>query len=338
MNRRSEFKEKASILMIALWSLFILASFAVVLGFQVRQRMVLVKRLESRSKLSLIADAAIPLGIAEIKKFAKAEYMGLKDSWSNNPSFKDIPLAGGTCSFIRPAFEPAAAGQGIQYGMVDEESKININKADMKLLTALIRVVLGVEDTEAQSLAASLIDWRDEDSTLSIPLGSAEDSYYRNERNPYEAKDALFESLDEVRLVKGFNANVFEKIQDYITIYGSGKININTAGRNVLYATGMADMAVDRLLAVRSGKDEIAGTDDDNVFGSIADVAPALTKDGGFTPTQLADMNNLINAYTAVVSTAFTVNSAGKSPGDIYESRVSCVIDRSGRILSYRRN
>jgi DNA uptake protein ComE-like DNA-binding protein len=329
--------QKASILMIALWSLFILASFAVILGFQVRQKMVLVKRLESRNKLTAIAEAAIPLGIAEIERFADAKAFSLQDSWSNNKAFKDILIADGTCTFVRPASEPAAADQAVAYGMVDEESKININKADMKTLTFLMQVVLGAEAVEAQSLAASLIDWRDADSVVSIPLGSAEDSYYRNEKYPYEAKDAPFEVLEEVRLVKGFNANVFEKLKNCITIYGSGKVNINTAGRAVLSAIGLTSLAVDKLLAVRTGKDGIAGTSDDYVFTSISEAAPAVTKDGGFSPTELADMSNAINAYTTVVSTAFTINSIGKAPGDKDSGQVTCVINKKGRILAYRR-
>jgi DNA uptake protein ComE-like DNA-binding protein len=323
--------------MIALWSLFILSSFAVVLGFQVRQKMVLVKRLESRNKLTAIAEAAIPLGIAEVKKLAKSEYFGLKDSWSNNPSFKDIPVADGTCTFVRPAPEPGAPDETTAYGMVDEESKININKADIRLLTSLMQVVLGADITEAQSFAASLIDWRDPDSELSIPIGSAEDSYYRNEKYSYEAKDAPFEILDEVRLVKGFNANVFEKLKNYITIYGSGLVNVNTAGRNVLYAIGLSPAAADKILAVRAGKDGIAGTNDDGVFANIADVVPAVTKNGGFTPTELADMSNSINGYTTVMSTAFNINSIGKAPGDKDTGQVECVIDIKGQVLAYRR-
>jgi type II secretory pathway component PulK len=221
--------------------------------------------------------------------------------------------------------------------MVDEESKININKADMKLLVSLMQVVLGVDATEAQELAASLIDWRDSDSELSIPIGSAEDSYYRNEKYPYESKDAPFEVLEEVLLVKGFNANVFEKLKNYITIYGKGRVNINTAGRKILYAIGLSPMAVEKILAVRAGKDGIAGTGDDEVFANIADVASAVTRNGGFTPTELADMSNTINEYTTVVSSAFNINSIGKAPGDKDSGQISCVIDIKGRVLAYHR-
>jgi hypothetical protein len=94
---------------------------------------------------------------------------------------------------------------------------------------------------------------------------------------------------------------------------------------------------VDNLLAFRAGKDAVAGTADDAVFANIADVVPAVTKNGGFTPTELADMSNTINAYTTVVSTAFSINSIGKAPGDKDSGQVSCVVDIKGRILAYRR-
>jgi DNA uptake protein ComE-like DNA-binding protein len=334
---KGEANHGGSVLMIALWSLFILASFAVMLGFQVRQKMVLVKHLESRNKLTAIAEAAIPLGIAEVGKFVEAQSFALKDSWSSNSMFKDIPVAGGICTFIRPLPEPPAADQVFAYGMVDEESKININKADMPLLVSLMKVVLGSDDVEAQGLAASLIDWRDADNDLSLPTGSAETSFYRNGKYPYEAKNAPFQILDEIRLVNGFNANVFEKLKNYITIYGSGRVNINTAGKAVLYAIGFSQMAVDKILAARAGKDGIAGTEDDFVFTGISDVGPEVTKNGGFSPEDLAAFNNVIDNRTTVISTAFMINSIGKAPGDKDNAQVSCVIDLKGRILAYRR-
>jgi len=196
---------------------------------------------------------------------------------------------------------------------------------------------LGADATSAQELAAALIDWRDADSTTAIPLGSAEDSYYRNEKSPYEAKDAPFEALDEVRLVKGFNANVFEKLKNYITIYGSGKVNINTAGRELLYIVGFSQVTADKILDLRAGKDGFAGTADDIVFTSISDIGPKLSQASGFSVSDITALNAVVEAYMSVTSTAFTINSVGISPGEKDSGLVSCVIDIKGRILAYRR-
>jgi len=328
---------RGSILLIALWALFSLAGFAVILGSQVRQKLILVKRLEARNKLTMIAEAAIPLGIAEIKRFEKAEVFALKDSWSVNPLFKDIAVADGTCSFSRPMKPDPSVADAAFYGMADEESKVNINKADAKLLISLMRVVLGVDDVEAQGLAASIVDWRDADSEMSMPQGSAEDSQYRGLKYAYESKDAPFQVLEELLLVNGFNANVFEKLKKYITIYGSGRVNINTAGRELLYIVGFSQVTADKILDLRAGKDGFAGTADDIVFTSISDIGPKLSQASGFSVSDITALNAVVEAYMSVTSTAFTINSVGISPGEKDSGLVSCVIDIKGRILAYRR-
>ena len=50
-------------------------------------------------------------------------------------------------------------------------------------------------------LAASIIDWRDEDSEISP--GGAESEYYLLQPEPYNCKNSAFETVDEILLVKG---------------------------------------------------------------------------------------------------------------------------------------
>jgi general secretion pathway protein K len=330
-------RRRASVLMIALWSLFILASFAVILGQQVRQKMVLLKRLEARDDLGNIAEAAVGLGIAQIIKIEDAPASSLKDAWSMNPDLKDIPIADGKASLVRQLPEPAAEDQNQGYGLEDEESKININKADLRVLTALMQVVLQADETQAQSLAASIIDWRDADSELTVPLGSGEDSYYRNEKFPYESKDAPFQVLDELLLVKGFDTQTFEKLKKYSTIHGSGRVNINTAAPAVLYSVGFPRTIVDTVLSVRAGKDSIAGTEDDFVFLTTQDVVPEVSKATGLSPSEMLTLNTIADQYLTVKSTAFMITSVAVSANQKDTASVGCVIDAEGKILAYQK-
>ena len=50
-------------------------------------------------------------------------------------------------------------------------------------------------------LAASIIDWRDEDSEISP--GGAEDEYYLLLSEPYNCKNSELETVDEILLIKG---------------------------------------------------------------------------------------------------------------------------------------
>lgn len=79
------------------------------------------------------------------------------------------------------------------YGLIDEASKLNLNTATLEMLEMLPQMT--------PELAAAIIDWRDSDQTPS-QNGAESDTYMR--RNPsYRAKDANFESIDELRLVMG---------------------------------------------------------------------------------------------------------------------------------------
>ena len=46
-------------------------------------------------------------------------------------------------------------------------------------------------------------------------------------------------------LIRGITAEIFKKLKPYITIYGDGQININTAGKEVLTALGLNDVLED---------------------------------------------------------------------------------------------
>jgi len=84
--------------------------------------------------------------------------------------------------------------QNYGYGIVDEASKLNINTATIDMLMLLPGMT--------PELAASIVDWRDEDSIVSEG-GGAESESYLLLPDPYYCKNAPFETLDELRLVKG---------------------------------------------------------------------------------------------------------------------------------------
>ncbi len=83
-------------------------------------------------------------------------------------------------------------------------------------------------------LSEALRDWLDPDST---PQGGAEDTEYLSLPQPYRAANQPLQSVDELRLVKGFSAKTVEKLRPYVTaLPGSTTVNINTAPDQVLAA------------------------------------------------------------------------------------------------------
>lgn len=320
---------RASILIIALWSVSLLTTLAVILGFQVRQKLVLVKRLDERDSGRLIAEAGVKKAIAELALESTEEFDSLTQNWSNNPrAFQEIQVGDGKFSV---SYDTGC--EETRFGLIDEESKININKADVGVLERLFRLC-GLEEFEAQGLAFSIVDWRDADSELSSPSAGAEDSYYRLLPAPYEAKDAAFEVLDELLLVKGVDESIFQKIRNYITSYGNGLVNINTATKPVLMAVGFSENIADTIIAFRNGKDDLPGTADDNFFETIDDLPAKLNATDSLSQAEQAVVNNINSAGLVTTKSAnFTVKSLATLSRSKFVYEVICVVNRQGKIL-----
>ena len=76
-------------------------------------------------------------------------------------------------------------------------------------------------------IIGNLRDWVDTDNVRSGGLGGYEDNLYNSQDPPYLAKNAKFDSIDEIRLVEGWQDDVFDKFGGYLTIYANGKSNPN---------------------------------------------------------------------------------------------------------------
>lgn len=135
----------------------------------------------------------------------------------------------------------------IEVSLVDEDGKLDLNQADVPLLGALLRAV-GVDQAQADRLAAAIADWRDSDQ-LSQPAGGGEDPDYASTGLPYGAKDAEFESVAELQQVLGFTPAIYAMLEPHITVFsGRQRPDPVFASAEVLDALGMngADMIAQR--------------------------------------------------------------------------------------------
>ncbi|MCB9685866.1 MAG: general secretion pathway protein GspK [Alphaproteobacteria bacterium] len=141
--------------------------------------------------------------------------------------------------------------------VVDEERRINVSKLTATNLGDLLQLpqaqeILAMFQTEAsvqylnrnnlvrEELVGNLADWVDPDD-LRIYGGGSEDQLYSRLEYPYHVKNAPFDTREEIRLVDGWHLDgVWERVGQSLTIYGSGKINVNTANKAVLTGLLMA--------------------------------------------------------------------------------------------------
>jgi general secretion pathway protein K len=126
----------------------------------------------------------------------------------------------------------------------DTESKIDINQMSNEsgtiqesTVAQRLYALMGGEENDQWFLErnidrweiiGNIKDWVDNDSYRSSGLGGQEDSLYVNLDPPYMTKNAKFDSTDEIRLVDGWNGEVYEKFSDKFTIWSNGKFNLNS--------------------------------------------------------------------------------------------------------------
>ena len=144
-------------------------------------------------------------------------------------------------------------GGGINVRIEDAQGRFNLNnlfqnttlgsvpsKTDVALFERLLQN-LGLDP----NLANAVVDWIDPNGDVTSP-GGAEDSDYLNLKPPYRAANQGLASVEELRLVRGFDARTCAMLLPYVTVLPPGThtaINVNTASAQVLSALTGLDMA-----------------------------------------------------------------------------------------------
>ena len=131
-------------------------------------------------------------------------------------------------------------GGEISGEMTDEQGKWNLNnllsgdgtisQKEQEVFRRLLRL-----RELPPVLASTLADWLDADSEPS-PDG-AEDAYYLALSPPYRSANRLLSDVDGLLRVRGFDANVVERLRPHVTaLPGYHRVNVNTASAMVLAA------------------------------------------------------------------------------------------------------
>ncbi len=308
MNRRG------AVLIFALWTVSFLTLLAVSIGTDIRQQMTLVKRLDERDRLNAVVQAAVRKSAAVIRHqmdgsgflYTTMVKMKLHD---NAEDFSDIRLKGDDHADVNYT-SPDTGDFTSRPGVIDEERKININTTDKRVLQDLLTGVLGERADKAKALADAILDWRHYgDSELH---GFFSDDYYANLQYPYVKKDAKYETLDELLLVKGIDRDLFERLIPYVTIYGDGKVNVNTATTEVLSVLGLSGPLALKIVTVRRGADGVDGTSDDHVFQKAFDLAAEVNAAMALDVEEVKQIDFLnAQGVLAATSSYFTIDAFG---------------------------
>lgn len=152
---------------------------------------------------------------------------------------------------------PVAEG-AVTIEIADLGGRIDLNRlvsaqgnVDVVIKDRYTRLLEELAVERPSALIDSLIDWIDPDD-VPEPEG-AENSVYISRTEPYQCKNGPLDTLEELTLVEGYTVEVLKQLRPHVTAYGSSKVNVNTASREVLLALAdeMDVTAVETLLAAR---------------------------------------------------------------------------------------
>jgi general secretion pathway protein K len=126
-------------------------------------------------------------------------------------------------------------GGAIKVSIEDAQARFNLNSAGDPASLRVLQRLLQVLRLDPQ-LANAVADWIDPDSDARA--GGAEDVDYLNLIPPYRAANRSMASVDELRLVRGFDAQTVRTLLPFVTVLpvATNTINVNTASPQVLAA------------------------------------------------------------------------------------------------------
>jgi general secretion pathway protein K len=166
-------------------------------------------------------------------------------------------------------------GGHFEVTVVDEDAKINVNMgaaneiAHIRLARQLMGAMMPIQYNplfeqrdstgnfnDRLTVCSAIIDWADPDEQLyscdltNAPSSNAvEDAWYQLLPKPYRRKNAPYDSLEELHMVRGISDDFWSTFVDsdptnpkkrMMTVWGQGTVNVNSADAKTLWAVTCA--------------------------------------------------------------------------------------------------
>jgi type II secretory pathway component PulK len=296
-------------LLIVMCAIFVLSILAAGLAFSMKVESRLAVSSDTNQRLVWLGRSGVELARWVLAQEGSLQpYDSLNQIWAGGTGSMgetNSPLAGISLSNYQ-------IGDGtVSVKIVDLERYANINTAGTPQIQQAL-TLMGVDASSISVVSDSIQDWVQSGDAPRI--AGAKTDYYQGLNPPYNCKEAPMDDLSELLLVKGiwdhpeiywggaatnhpgasfqhhlgFGGAAGEVpnypfgLVDLFTPFSSGKININTAGANVLQLIPGVDSTVaDSIIKLRAGPDGAEGTEDDT---PILNPAAALQSVGDQNP------------------------------------------------------
>ena len=281
-------------LLMVLWVLAILMVIVLSFSFMVKTDTLSTLSFKGGMERKSIAEAGIERGIMELHY---------------RSAFKDqtVELEGtGVWKTDGTPYTGQLGNGRYTVRLTDESGKVDINTASGLVLKNLL-LNMGVQAEEADTIVDSIMDWKDVDNLHR--LHGAESDYYMSLPNPYKAKDALFDTVEELLLVKGVTSEILYGSKDrkgvinLLTVNAKmDRINVNAATKEVLMAIpNMTPEIAEAIISYRQNKEITDMQEIEGIIGTSDSAMSQYISTGGtnmFTIDSSGSKENEKGIYT----------------------------------------
>jgi len=234
-RRTTTITQQGFALVLVLWVLSLLTIMAGSFALSMRRESAIVSGIKNNAQAAAVAESGIAI----------AELMLL------NPDQNKRWRADGS---IYPIDDDDALGSDnaqVRVRLLSEAGKIDINKADQKLLAELMAHSPAEDEQQQLRLVSAILDWRDEDDLINID--GAEQKEYKEAGLKYQPRNKPFQTVDELQLVLGMDETIYQWLAPMVTVYsGQANVAVQNASKDVLQVLPDADPSlIDDYVAAR---------------------------------------------------------------------------------------
>ncbi|PVV25816.1 MAG: general secretion pathway protein GspK [gamma proteobacterium symbiont of Ctena orbiculata] len=156
-------------------------------------------------------------------------YDGLDEDWAQE--LPPTPVEGGQVQAVTACLQARFNLNNLYLNEDASDADKQLANDNLALFQRLLTIL-----ELPESIAQATADWLDEDIKALYPDG-AEDLEYLDLDQPYRTANGFMASPTELRLIKGVDREIYEKLAPYITtLPEQTKINVNTADALIIQA------------------------------------------------------------------------------------------------------
>lgn len=262
-------------LVVAVWVILILTLLITSMAFDMQVETNVAGYQRKRVKAQYLARAGMEWAIAALSR--KVTENADDEELKLEPG-QDEQLVVASMNLSRGVGVPGVKkelGEGtFTVDILPEESRRNVNVLSEEDWKEIFDQA-GVENTRWPELYDCLQDWIDEGDEHRLNGAETDDAFY-NEKG-YDVKNAPLDTVDELLMIKGWDESLlyggpspeneetkYSGIAGWLTTWGDGKVNVNTASREVLLTLpNIEESVIDDIIEYRTGEDGVPLTKDD---------------------------------------------------------------------------